>query len=111
MLRIRVRTYWTKVIRMICNRPVESTCCCAEPGASRRECAAKQGNKSPCACACHGRKLEDGTRFRVADGTPLPAVLESGPLYDKVLADEDAAVAYGEEVIAAAMGSGSLRER
>lgn len=48
-----VLTYWTEVKRVVDGEVVQSTCCCADPGVSRRGCAVKSGNKTPCRCACH----------------------------------------------------------
>jgi hypothetical protein len=54
--------YWTEVKRVLVDpetgeRYVKQTCCCCKgPGATRRECAEKSGNKTPCRCDCHSKK-------------------------------------------------------
>lgn len=36
----------------------EVCCCCKAPAATRRECADAHGNKTPCRCWCHSKKLK-----------------------------------------------------
>ena len=36
-----------------------ASCVCSLPGATRRECANKRGNKTPCRCYCHTRLPEE----------------------------------------------------
>lgn len=52
--------YWTEVKRIVVvdGEPhVKQTCCCCkDPGASRRDCMLRAGNKTPCRCFCHDTK-------------------------------------------------------
>jgi hypothetical protein len=48
--------YWTKVARVVGDEVRVTTCCCAAPGATRRECMTAAGNKTPCRCFCHHTK-------------------------------------------------------
>lgn len=70
MIREKHLDYWTKVTRMIRGQIVQTTCCCPAPGEGRRDCMMAKHCKTPCACACHGMKLDNfGRRFRQLDRT------------------------------------------
>lgn len=36
---------------------VKETCCCALAGGTRKECQLAAGNKTPCRCYCHSKKI------------------------------------------------------
>ena len=65
MITERDGEYWTKVKRLVhvdndqFGELVvkETSCCCKAPGESRRECMTAAGNKTPCRCHCHSKKL------------------------------------------------------
>ena len=52
--------FYTEVKQVKDGEVVQTTCCCAAPGATRKGCAIVAGNKTPCRCACHpsGRKTK-----------------------------------------------------
>lgn len=75
MIREKALEYWTRVTRMVRGQIVQTTCCCPLAGASRRECMASNGRKTPCRCACHGHAVDSGVRFRQLDGDAVPPVL------------------------------------
>lgn len=35
----------------------ETCCCCAFAGGTRKECQLASGNKTPCRCYCHSKKI------------------------------------------------------
>jgi hypothetical protein len=49
-------TYWTEVKRIVNGEVKQTVCCCANPGATPKECAKTAGNKTPCRCDCHRKK-------------------------------------------------------
>jgi hypothetical protein len=49
-------TYWTEVKRIVNGKVKQTICCCANAGASPKECAKTAGNKTPCRCDCHRKK-------------------------------------------------------
>ena len=60
--RRKVREHWTETKRVVPGPDGEPavkqvTCCCADPGAGRRDCAHAAGNKTPCRCFCHSNRL------------------------------------------------------
>lgn len=60
--RRKILEHWTEVHRAVSEDEVKvTTCCCAAPGATMRECAATAGNKTPCRCACHPRRKPTGS--------------------------------------------------
>lgn len=50
--------YWTEVKRVIDGEVKVTTCCCAAPGATAKECSVAAGNKTRCRCFCHSKKLK-----------------------------------------------------
>ncbi len=92
MIREEVLSSWTRVSRLIRGEVVQTTCCCSplSAGGSRRDCQKVIGNKTPCRCACHGHKLNNGIRFLVADGESLP---DRTPVQDKFYRDAKAEIA------------------
>lgn len=47
--------HW-EIKRVIDGEVLETICCCAAPGSTRKGCAVVAGNKTPCRCACHRTK-------------------------------------------------------
>ena len=51
------KQFWTEVKRVCLKdgKPEvkQTTCCCKDPGESRRDCMIKAGHKNPCRCYCH----------------------------------------------------------
>lgn len=61
-VRRKIHEFWTMVERIVFDRDGEpqvhsTTCCCKAAGAMRRICARASGNKTPCRCACHTRRV------------------------------------------------------
>lgn len=54
--------FYTEVKRVINGEVVQTTCCCAAPGSTRKGCAVVAGNKSPCGCACHRTKARKAAK-------------------------------------------------
>ena len=55
--------YWTEVKRVVTGddgKPVvkQTVCCCAAPGETRKGCSVVAGNKTPCRCWCHSKKIK-----------------------------------------------------
>jgi very-short-patch-repair endonuclease len=51
--RRKVREYWTEVKRVVDGEVKQTTCCCASPGSTSKECRKVSGNKTACRCDCH----------------------------------------------------------
>lgn len=79
MIRQTSLQYWTRVTRMVRGQIVRTTCCCPAAGATRRDCMAANGRKTPCRCACHGHEISRGVRFRQLDGEVPPVLPECEP--------------------------------
>lgn len=58
MTKRTVKEYWTEVHRVVGDEVKVTVCCCAAPGSTRKGCSIVQGNKSPCRCYCHSKKIE-----------------------------------------------------
>lgn len=54
----KVLECWTESKRVIDGEVKVTTCCCAGPGATAKECAAAYSppHKSPCRCFCHSKQ-------------------------------------------------------
>lgn len=52
----KVREYWTEVKRIV-DGEVKQTTCCKAPGDTPKACAKATGNKTPCRCDCHRKKI------------------------------------------------------
>lgn len=48
-----IKIYWMEVKRIVNGEVKQTTCCCADPGMTAKECQAKSGNKTRCRCDCH----------------------------------------------------------
>lgn len=60
--RRKVLDYWTETKRAVSDKNGNSivkqcVCCCSTPAGTRRECADSRGNKTPCRCDCHSKKI------------------------------------------------------
>jgi hypothetical protein len=54
--------YWTETKRVVVGPDGEPTvkqviCCCADPAGTPQSCRDAKGNKTPCRCWCHSKKL------------------------------------------------------
>lgn len=49
---------YTEVKRVVDGEVKQTVCCCKAAGATRKECSAAAGNKTPCRCFCHSKKLK-----------------------------------------------------
>ena len=61
MTRREYKEFWTEVKRVVVAEDGEpavkqTICCCADPGMTRRQCADKAGNMTPCRCHCHSKR-------------------------------------------------------
>ncbi len=63
VVRHRSCEYWTTVDRIVLDDDGEpqlksTSCCCKAPGGTRKECQLAMGNRTPCSCFCHSKKLK-----------------------------------------------------
>lgn len=54
--RKRYDCLYTEVKRIVKGEVKQTVCCCKGAGDTRRQCADKSGNKTPCRCDCHSKK-------------------------------------------------------
>ncbi len=69
MTKRKIKEFWTEVKRVLPDangEPVvkETTCCCARPGASARDCMLVAGHKSRCGCFGHSKRRRWGAKRR-----------------------------------------------
>ena len=61
--RRKILDYWTETKQVVPDENGEPqvkqvTCCCIVPAGTRRACSDVAGNKTPCRCWCHSKKLK-----------------------------------------------------
>lgn len=55
--RKRYNGMYTEVHRVVGDEVKVTCCCCADAGATARECADSRNLKNPCRCDCHSKTI------------------------------------------------------